>query len=87
MRPDSGDVAMPGTSLRGELLPGWHEERVVLERRRLRPLRMHALAALAGERIGAGRFAEAVGAAHAAVREERSGRARTGPSSGPPGGG
>nr|WP_239523336.1 bacterial transcriptional activator domain-containing protein [Geodermatophilus normandii] len=61
---------MPGKALRGELLPGWHEEWVLLERERLRQLRMHALEALAGELIVAGRFGEAVEAAYAAVHEE-----------------
>ena len=65
-----GDVAMPGEALRGELLPGWHEEWVSLERERLRQLRMHALEALAGELIVTGRFGEAVEAAYAAVHEE-----------------
>lgn len=69
-RTRGGALAMPGTALRGELLPGWHEEWVSLERERLRQLRMHALEALAGELVVAGRFGEAVEAAYAAVHEE-----------------
>ncbi len=65
-----GDVAVPGEAPRGELLPGWHEEWVSLERERLRQLRMHALEARAGELIVTGRFGEAVEAAYAAVHEE-----------------
>ncbi len=68
--PRGSDVALPGPALLRELLPGWPEEWVSLERERLRQLRMHALEALAGELVLAGRFAEAVEAASAAVREE-----------------
>ena len=64
------DAAMPGEELRGRLLPGWDEEWVVLERERLRQLRMHALEALADELAVAGRFGEALEAAYAAVHEE-----------------
>jgi DNA-binding SARP family transcriptional activator len=64
------DVAMPPEELRGQLLPGWSEDWVVLERERLRQLRMHALEALADELVAAGRFGEAVEAAYAAVHEE-----------------
>lgn len=65
-----GDVAVPGRALRGELLPGWCEEWVLLERERLRQLRMHALEVLADEFIVTGRFGDAVEAAYAAVHEE-----------------
>ncbi|MEX5716942.1 AfsR/SARP family transcriptional regulator [Geodermatophilus maliterrae] len=64
------DLALPGEALRGVLLPGWDEEWVLLERERLRQLRMHALEALADELVVAGRFGEAVEAAYAAVHEE-----------------
>ncbi len=59
------DVAQPG-----ELLPGWYDDWVLLERERLRQLRMHALEALADTLARAGRHGEAVQAAHAAVRAE-----------------
>ncbi|SDD48319.1 DNA-binding transcriptional activator of the SARP family [Geodermatophilus telluris] len=70
--PQGGDagLAVPGEALRGPLLPGWSEEWVLLERERLRQLRMHALEALADRLAVAGRFAEAVEAAYAAVGEE-----------------
>jgi len=64
------DVAVPEDALRGELLPGWCEEWVLLERERLRQRRMHALEALAVKLLAAGRLGEAIQAAYAAVHEE-----------------
>jgi DNA-binding SARP family transcriptional activator len=61
----TGDLGLPG-----ELLPGWYDEWVLLERERLRQLRMHALEALAEKYATAGRYGEAVQAAYAAVRAE-----------------
>jgi DNA-binding SARP family transcriptional activator len=60
----------PDVALRGELLPGWYEDWVLLERERLRQLRMHALEALADKLAAAGRCGEALQAAYAAVRTE-----------------
>jgi DNA-binding SARP family transcriptional activator len=54
----------------GELLPGWYEDWVLVEREQLRQLRMHALEALAGKLTDAGRYGEAVQAAYAAVRAD-----------------
>lgn len=62
--------ALPGTGLSGDLLPGWYDEWVLLERERLRQLRMHALEALADRLAAAGRHGEALQAAHLAVRAE-----------------
>jgi DNA-binding SARP family transcriptional activator len=63
--------AVPGeTDLQGELLPGWYEDWVLLERERLRQLRMHALEALADKLAREGRYGEAVQAAHGAVQVE-----------------
>jgi DNA-binding SARP family transcriptional activator len=61
----AGDLGLPG-----ELLPGWYDDWVLLERERLRQLRMHALEALAEKYTTAGRYGEAVQAAYAAVRAE-----------------
>jgi len=61
----AGDLGPPG-----ELLPGWYDDWVLLERERLRQLRMHALEALAEKFAAAGRYGEAVQAAYAAVRAE-----------------
>jgi DNA-binding SARP family transcriptional activator len=65
-----GGRTAPEVALRGELLPGWYDDWVLLERERLRQLRMHALEALAEKLAGAGRYGEAVQAAYAAVRTE-----------------
>jgi DNA-binding SARP family transcriptional activator len=54
----------------GELLPGWDDDWVLLERERLRQLRLHALEVLADKLARAGRQREAVQAACAAVRAE-----------------
>lgn len=64
------DLAVDDAWLRGELLPGWYDDWVLLERERLRQLRMHALEALAGRLAAAGRHGEALQAAYAAVRAE-----------------
>jgi DNA-binding SARP family transcriptional activator len=63
-------IRTPETALRGELLPGWYEDWVLLERERLRQLRMHALEVLADKLVCVGRFGEAVQAAMAAVAAE-----------------
>ena len=64
------DLAVDDAWLRGELLPGWYDDWVLLERERLRQLRMHALEALAARLAAAGRHGEALQAAYAAVRAE-----------------
>ncbi|MFF5158363.1 BTAD domain-containing putative transcriptional regulator [Streptomyces sp. NPDC000348] len=53
-----------------DLLPGWDEEWVLVERERLRQLRLHALDALAEALIRQGRPALALEAAWAGVRTE-----------------
>jgi DNA-binding SARP family transcriptional activator len=57
-------------SLSGELLPDWYEDWVLVERERLRQLRLHALEALAEKRVREGRLAGAAEAALAAVSSE-----------------
>lgn len=59
-------TAHPG--LYGELLPGWYDDWVLLERERLRQLRMHAWEALSQKLVEAERYGEAVEAAHEAIR-------------------
>jgi DNA-binding SARP family transcriptional activator len=60
----------PDVVFRGELLPGWYDEWVLVERERLHQLRLHALEALAHKLAQEGRFGEALEAAHGAVRCE-----------------
>jgi DNA-binding SARP family transcriptional activator len=54
--------------LEGELLPGWYDEWVVLERERLRQLRLHALEELADSLCAEARFGEAVEMVMTAIR-------------------
>jgi len=62
--------AVPVGGLRGDLLPGWCDDWVLLERERLRQLLMHSLEAVAVKLTDAGRHREALQAAYAAVRAE-----------------
>jgi DNA-binding SARP family transcriptional activator len=64
------DVMASEFGLRGELLPGWYEDWVLLERERLRQLRLHTLEAMADRLARAGRYSEAVQAAYVAVGVE-----------------
>ena len=64
------EVEVPEAGLLGELLPGWYDDWVLLERERLRQLRMHALEQLAQRFAAAGRYGDAVQAAYAVVRAE-----------------
>jgi DNA-binding SARP family transcriptional activator len=54
----------------GELLPGWYDEWVLLERDRLHHLRLHALEEAADSLLGRGHYAEALDAALAAVHSD-----------------
>jgi SARP family transcriptional regulator, regulator of embCAB operon len=58
------------TNLSVDLLPGWYDDWVLLEAEVWYQLRLHALERLAHQLTVAGRFAEALGAACAAVRAE-----------------
>jgi DNA-binding SARP family transcriptional activator len=69
-RTDVEQVMPPEVELSGELLPGWYDDWVLLERERLRQLRLHALEAVACKLTAVGRYGEAVQAAHAAVGAE-----------------
>jgi DNA-binding SARP family transcriptional activator len=69
-RPDADEWSTSGGCLSGELLPGWYDDWVLLERERLRQLRMHALEAVSQRLLDAGRFGDALQAAYAAVRAE-----------------
>jgi DNA-binding SARP family transcriptional activator len=67
---DVAGVASADLVPQGELLPGWYDEWVLLERERLCQLRMHALEAWASKLAAAGRYGEAIQAACAAVGME-----------------
>jgi DNA-binding SARP family transcriptional activator len=64
------DLVVPDTSLWGDLLPGWYDDWVLLERERLTQLRAHALEVVAGRLAGVGRHGEAIQAAYASVQAE-----------------
>jgi DNA-binding SARP family transcriptional activator len=57
-------------NLMDDLLPGWYEDWVLLERERLRQLCVHATERLCSRLTAEGHFAEAVEAGLAAVRSE-----------------
>jgi DNA-binding SARP family transcriptional activator len=59
---------MPGTAM--ELLPGWYEDWLLLERERVRQLVLHAWEAAAQKFTEAARYGEAAEAAYAAIRAE-----------------
>jgi DNA-binding SARP family transcriptional activator len=65
-----GELAVLDTELRGDLLPGWYDDWVLLERERLRQLRMYAFERLANSFAVDGRHAEALQAAYEAIRAE-----------------
>ncbi|MEJ2886318.1 AfsR/SARP family transcriptional regulator [Actinomycetospora aeridis] len=53
-----------------DLLPGWEEEWLLLERERIRQVRIHALEALAHRQCRLGRIVPALDAAYAAIAAE-----------------
>lgn len=54
----------------GDLLPGWDEDWLLIDRERHRQLRMHALEALSRQLVDCGEYARAVDAAYAAIAIE-----------------
>jgi DNA-binding SARP family transcriptional activator len=64
----TADLALVSRS--GELLPGWYEDWLMIERERLHQLRLHALEALCEHLIAVGRYGPAVDAGLAAVAAE-----------------
>jgi DNA-binding SARP family transcriptional activator len=64
------ELDIAGIPESGDLLPGWYDDWVLMERERLRELLLHALEQLCGRLLEAGRHGHALEAAHAAVRME-----------------
>lgn len=58
------------TAGRHDLLPGWYDDWVLVERERLRQLRLHALEEIARAHLRSGRHSEALQAALEAMRAE-----------------
>jgi len=54
----------------GEILPGWYDDWVLIEREHFRQLRLHALESICEQLTVAGRFGEAAEAGAAAVKAE-----------------
>jgi DNA-binding SARP family transcriptional activator len=74
-RLDAGELpprlrALPRYLLDGDLASGWYDDWILLERERVRQLRLHALEGLALALAEEGRFCLALEAALAAVRSE-----------------
>jgi DNA-binding SARP family transcriptional activator len=67
--PSGGDVQVDEL-VAGDLLPGWYDEWVVVEREHFRQLRLHALEKLCEQLADEGRFGEAVEAGLVAVSGE-----------------
>ncbi|WP_336026748.1 AfsR/SARP family transcriptional regulator [Geodermatophilus sp. FMUSA9-8] len=63
-------LVLPPPALLGDLLPGWYDDWVLLERDRLQQRRLHALETAAGRLCTAGRHAEAIEVAYLAIRAE-----------------
>jgi DNA-binding SARP family transcriptional activator len=60
-------LATTPSMLEGDLLPGWEEDWLLVERERHRQLRMHALEALSRHLMRIGEYGRAVDAAYAAI--------------------
>jgi DNA-binding SARP family transcriptional activator len=73
MSEDDGDVGPADVTiigLAGDLLPAWDEDWLVLERERIRQVRIRALVALAHRMCRLGRFVPALNAAYTAIAAE-----------------
>jgi DNA-binding SARP family transcriptional activator len=66
----AAEVLWPDPALQGDLLPGWYDDWLLLEREQLRQLRMHALEAVATRLADVGHYGAAVQAAHLALRAD-----------------
>ena len=64
------DSDLDPARFKGELLPDWYDDWLILDRERLRQLCLHALEAIANRLVQSGRYAEAVDAALIAIASE-----------------
>lgn len=62
--------SLPVVGVSGELLPGWYDGWVLVERERCRQLQMYAVESLADKLATKGHYGEAIEVACAAIREE-----------------
>jgi DNA-binding SARP family transcriptional activator len=63
-------VDLSVSTLVGELLPGWDEDWLLLERERVHQMQVHALEALAGRLCRLGQYSRAIDAAYRAIAAE-----------------
>jgi DNA-binding SARP family transcriptional activator len=68
--PDLQPLDADVSTLRGELLPGWDEDWLLLERERIRQVQIHALEALSHRLCRLGQHVEAIEAAYTAIASE-----------------
>lgn len=69
-REDCRDLDFDGSRLTGDLLPDWDDDWLLIERERIRQLRVHALERLCERLTEAGHFRRAAEAGLAAIRAE-----------------
>ncbi len=67
---EHADAERSEVLLEHDLLPGWYDDWLVLERERLRQLQLHALESLARSLAGRSRFSDAVDVAMGAIAAE-----------------
>jgi DNA-binding SARP family transcriptional activator len=67
---DAGAMPATADAFTEDILPGWEEDWLQLERERHRQLRIHALEALSGRLTAAGRYAAAIDVAYRAIAAE-----------------
>lgn len=75
--PDEELLDVPVELLAADLLPGWDEDWLLIDRERHRQLRMHALEALSTQLTDVGEYALAVQSAYAAIAIEPLGESAT----------
>ncbi len=67
--PEQAD-GLEDSDLHGDLLPDWYDDWVLVERERLRQLRLHALERLAERAIGEARYGQAIDIALTAIQAD-----------------